>query len=265
MANGLNGMLQGEDSFNKDESIDELQQPGESEGKEPEGKEPEGKEPEGKEKAASLTKQIEELLLAGVPEDEIIAQGYNSNSVRIVAYDLDKAGKRKRPSKAVAKSGGSQMTSVKSMPPEVLVDNLSVPTTVNPEFEKGMKFGMGCMILGVRLAQEMSAIGVQQAKPLVEMAKDMRSGEQSAAKNATVEAAGIAAQHVGQSIIPILQGMDQRLKELETPEVGGEKASNPLAGMMVNMVQNLFKGMMSQMMPGMQDNSPGIGWSKRSE
>ena len=219
----------------------------------------------GQEKAVSLTKQMEQMLMAGIPEDEIIAQGYNANSVRIVAYDLEKSGKRKRPSKAMTKTREGQLTGSKAMAPEALVDSLQVPAGVAPAFEQGMKFGMSCMVLGVRLAQEMSAIGIQQAKPLVEMAKDMRAGEVAAAKSATSEAASVAAEHIQQFIVPVLQSMDGRMNQLEVAQPTS-KSDNPIGTMMAGMIQNMMKGMMGKMMPGMaQDDSPSLNWTRRSE
>jgi len=220
------------------------------------------------EKAAGITKQIETLLLEGVPEDEIISQGFNPNSVRIVAFDLEKTGTRKRPTKAMRTTRNGSAAVTKALPPEALVESMQVPGTVPPSFEQGMKFGMSCIVIGVRLAQEMSAIGIQQAKPLVEMARDMRSGEQAAAKSATIEAAGVAADHVQQSIIPILQNMDTRMREMEierSPHISSD-SDNPLRGMMSGMVENLFKSMASKMAPGMMpDSGPASGWTRRRE
>jgi len=222
--------------------------------------------PEEPEKAAGITKQIETLLLEGAPEDEIISQGFNPNSVRIVAFDLEKAGRRKRPSKALRTTRNGSTAVTKPSPPEALVESMQIPSTVPPPFEQGMKFGMSCIVLGVRLAQEMSSIGVQQAKPLVEMARDMRAGEQAAAKSATIEAAGVAAEHVGQTVVPFMQSMDTRLRELEyeRPPRTTSDPDNPLRGMMSGMVENLFKTMGNKMMPGMMGESgPASGWTRR--
>jgi len=219
-------------------------------------------------KPEGLTKQIESLLLAGVPEDDIVAQGYNPNSIRIVAYDLEKTGRRKRPSKALKTVRNGSAAITKPSPPEALVESMQIPNTVPPSFEQGMKFGMSCIVIGVRLAQEMSSIGVQQAKPLVEMARDMRAGEQAAAKSATIEAAGVAAEHVGQTVVPFMQSMDNRLRELEyeRPARPASDPDNPLRGMMAGMVENLFKTMGNKMMPGMMGESgPASGWSRRKE
>ena len=264
-----------------DEKVPDASLPGEDENLERLARElrgaPEPEFGEGEEEEFPKTKGklIEEGLLGGVSEEELVAQGFNAGSVRIIAFDLEKAGKRKRPVKAKEpkelKTRGEPRMQVfaKGSPPEVLVQAIGIPGQVDPGFESGMKFGMSTLIAGVRIAQELSNIGVQQARPLIEMAKDMRSGEAMAAKTAALEAAADAAGQVQQNIAPFLTGMDARMAGLEKIPRG----ENPLRDMMARMMEPVMQGMMSKMMPGMMggpgmpgpQQGPAPGWQAREE
>ena len=86
---------------------------------------------------------------------------------------------------AVAKKGQS--------PLEQLVQELKLPVMVDGQariFDSGVEYGVRSVLMGVRVAQELSAMGVQQAVPIIKMAQEMRESEGQAAKIIAAELAG---------------------------------------------------------------------------
>jgi hypothetical protein len=73
----------------------------------------------------------------------------------------------------------------KPSPLEVLIQELKVPAIADGQavvFDAGVEYGVRSVLVGVRVAQELSAMGVQQAMPLIKMAQEMRESEAQAAK-----------------------------------------------------------------------------------
>ncbi len=211
---------------------------------------------------------IKWALMHGITEEDLKGGEYgelNPRTVDICAYDLEKEGHRKRhkkekPGKELVPTGGQKglQTFAKGSPPEALIESISIPVEdgEGPIFEKGMKFGMTVLTLGVRVAQELSNMGIQQARPLVEMARDMRAGEAAAAKNAAGEAAMMAAGMVQQSMQPTLSMLAEQGK---TPA-----GADPVKAMMVRTMEPLIQRMMGSVVPGMGNQEP-QGWVRRKE
>lgn len=212
----------------------------------------------------SKTKYTKWALMHGKTESELVAEGFNPRSIDICAQELEKDGHRKRPPRPekpgtevvpTGKPGGMQVFA-KGSPPEAIIEGISLPVMADgqgPLFEKGIKFGASMIVLGVRVAQELSNLGVQQAKPIMEMAKGMREGEAAAAKSAAGEAAMTAAGLVQQNLMPYLANMSK-------PPAG----PNPLQEMMTRLMEPMIQQVISKMVPGSGPATPS-GWSKRSE
>jgi hypothetical protein len=84
------------------------------------------------------------------------------------------------PGTAVASTGKG-----KPSPVEALIQELKIPMLADGEaqvFDAGVEYGVRSVLVGVRVAQELSAMGVQQAMPLIKMAQEMRESEAQAAK-----------------------------------------------------------------------------------
>lgn len=242
----------------------------ESEEKDPKGKVPQEEvpaflldDPPPIEKKGDYTKWA---LMHGVTEEELEEQGFNRRSISICAQELEKEKYRVRPKKPPASTKllppgeKSVHITAKGLSPEGLIEGISIPVEdgEGPIFEKGMKFGMTVLTLGVRVAQELSNMGVQQARPLVEMARDMRSGEAAAAKSAAGEAAMLAAGAVQQSMSPLLA---------QIAEQNRTSGPDPVKGMMVRTMEPLMKNLMGRMLPGMgkQEQGPPEGWVRKTE
>ena len=212
---------------------------------------------------SGVSAEIRAKLLAGATREELENQGYNKNSIRTIASEIKTEKGRKDPVGKPSKDNGGQKLQIfsRGSPPEAIVNSLDVPKDLDGNFEVGMKFGMMSIISGIRIAQELSQIGVQQARPLVEMARDMRSGEAAAARAAAIEAAGDAAGQVQNNLAPFLSQMDSRLSSIEKPRTG-----NPMQDMMVRMMEPIMQQTMQKLMPGMKPGQIGPpGWTTEQE
>lgn len=208
--------------------------------------------PEGK------TNLIKWGLMHGMDEDYLKQEGYNPRSIDICAQELEKAGFRKRPKKqpgttAVTKTGSkSAQIFAKGSPPEALIDALEIPMDGKLEgFDQGMRFGASVIVLGVRIVQELSALGVQQTKPLIDVANSMRQGEALAAKNAAGEAAMEAAGMVRADMMPLIASLQK-----------GTEGPDPVKAMMVRTMEPMIQGMMKTLMPGMPQGDT-MGWTRK--
>jgi len=217
-------------------------------------------------------------LMHGKTEEELVDIGYNKKTVSMAAYDLDKEGYRPRPAKkratkkAVVPTDGTTAAVVeyqkraltsptKATPPEFLIDQIALPLDGGQakNFETGMKFGLRVAVLGVRMAQELGNMGMQQVNPIIAMANAMRQGEAEAAKSAAAEAAILAAGEVRDQMTPILTTLGTK---------GSSAVStDPVKKMLVDMFTPMLQKMFSMVMPGVtgaqQANVPD-GWTRKS-
>lgn len=227
------------------------------------------------EETLSIRKQVEKALLDGVSREELVAMGYNKRTVQTVASEVKtKLQTRKPVGKAVTTTAKGLPIFAKGAPPEAIIEAIEVPDVSDGAgypFEQGIKFGMSLVTLGIRMAQELSGIGVMQAKPLLDMAKSMREGEAVAAKNAAGEAAMEAAGLVQQSLMPLLTN-------IQKSGAGGE--GDPLKAMMVRTMEPIMNKVMggmigklaggtapAQITQGGQPADPNLadGWVRREE
>jgi len=173
-------------------------------------------------------------------------------------------GKQKTPSTALTSQAPSRNLQVfaKGSPPEAIIESISLPIELDGQaegFEKGMKFGMSQLVLAVRIMQELSAIGLQQVRPLIDMTRSVREGEAAAFKGGAEEGAMKAAQAMGSTILPMMS-------EMQTAVINATKGSeaDPMKAMMVRTMEPMMKNLLGRIVPGMRDEPPS-GWSRRSE
>ena len=219
----------------------------------------------------SIRKQVRKRLLEGATRDELLAEGFNKSTISTVASEVKKeTGSHRAIGKAPLTTSKGLPIFAHGSPPEAIIDSISVPDVANGEgvpFEQGIKFGMSLVILGVRVAQELSGIGITQAKPILDMAKSMREGEAMAAKNAGAEAAMEAAGMVRDSMMPMLTNLQRG--------GGGGEGGDPMKKMMVDtmqpIIQRLMGGALGRLAPGAQPpqitagSGEVSGWTHKSE
>ena len=217
----------------------------------------------------SIRKQVRKRLLEGATRDELLAEGFNKSTISTVASEVKKeTGSHRAIGKAPLTTSKGLPVFAKGSPPEAIIDSIEIPDVTDGQgvpFEQGIKFGMSLVILGVRVAQELSGIGITQAKPILDMAKSMREGEAMAAKNAGAEAAMEAAGMVRDSMMPMLTNLQRGS--------GGGEGGDPMKKMMVDtmqpIIQRLMGGALARLAPGKE--APQLaegqvnGWTHRSE
>ena len=208
----------------------------------------------------SVTGQIEILLRNGFMRDEIIDAGFAKRSVETIASKLKtKFGREfgKLPPSAVAKTDPAvrMARAAKGGDMALIMDAIKLPSGDVEDIQKGITFGIGILLLGVRLVQEMSTIGIQQTKPLLDVARTMREGEIAAASKAA-EAAGLAAAAgVAQAIGPEISAIKTKQDALSA--ASGRSSDNPMTDMMVNIMQPYMQQAMAKMMSAFVGNKSG--------
>ena len=110
----------------------------------------------------------------------------------------------------------------KTAPVEQLLQFLRFPKEgLSDGFEDGVHYGINSILIGVRVAQELSRMGIEQATPLIKMAQEMRQAEGAAADRV----AGELAQAV-------LAGNEDLKRSIQQAVVGSSQ--DPMQAMMVN-------------------------------
>jgi hypothetical protein len=212
-------------------------------------------------------------LFHGVSEEDLIAQGKNPNTVRICAQELEKDGYRTRPKKTAKGPGTAvQKSSARGVrvlaggnPPEALIESISFPMdgAMAKTFENGFKAGATMLVLAVRVMQELTAAGVQQAKPIIDMARSMREGETAAAKTAANDAAAESAARVGSFFGPQISSLQGAISDLKA---GGKGETDPINAMIVRTMEPMFQQMMKTFMPNAQfGRGQQGGWTVEEE
>ena len=129
----------------------------------------------------------------------------------------------------------------KQSPLEQLVQELKLPVMVDGQaeiFDSGVEYGVRSVLVGVRVAQELSAMGVQQAVPIIKMAQEMRESEGQAAKIIAAELAG-ATLEGNRDLKAALQQLGSQIQT---------SGPNPMASMMAGVMQPVLGQAMQQMM-----------------
>jgi len=229
----------------------------------------------------SIREQVTRALENGVSEEELVKAGYHKRSVQTIASELrsrQRSNTNLGISHAPARTQSGMPIFAKGTPPEAIIDSIKIPDVTDGQgvsFEQGMKFGLSVAVLGIRMAQELSGIGITQAKPILEMAKSMREGEAIASKTAAGQAAAEAAGQVQDALMPYLMNL-QNSKE-------ASPAGNPMQSMMIKTFQPIIQQVMSRAMTSLAPGAtpagipaPGEttpdngsespeGWKRRSE
>ena len=142
-------------------------------------------------------------------------------------------------------SATKELVSVKPLPIENLIRGLNLPDVTNGTrevFDAGVEYGMKSILIGVRIAQELSKMGIEQATPIIKMAQEMRQAEGQAAQAAAQEAAREAATQVAAYF-------DQK-----KPSVAS--TSSPMEEMIARMMETTLNRLMSKMFPSGTAEAP---------
>jgi hypothetical protein len=132
-----------------------------------------------------------------------------------------------------------EIVSVRPQPIENLIRGLNLPQVTDGTkeiFDAGVEYGMKSILIGVRVAQELSKMGIEQATPIIKMAQEMRQAEGQAAQTAAQEAARETAAQVAAYF-------DQKKPDIaSTP--------SPMEGLMARVLESTLSSLMSKLFPG---------------
>ncbi len=183
--------------------------------------------------------------------DELLrAEGLNPDNIRPYKSKRRKElVKQQKTSTAVTRTGGQ-------LSAEAIVDNLAWPTSVNgevdPAFVAGMRYEAMNVIRGIRMAQELNKMGLEQAKPVIEMAKEMRAAEGPAAQIIAAQLGQVTMQS-NQQIISAIQGLAAAQGQSQPAEV------NPMMKTMADAMQPFLAQTMQQLFSGIFKAGPQPG------
>lgn len=123
-----------------------------------------------------VREEIRSFFLQGYSQKEIVDMDYAKSTVSEVKAEMEEKGE------LPLAFDNRKLVPMKEQPLEAIVENIEFPAMNCREFKRTARFVLSLVVLGVRLTQELSTIGIQQGKPVIEMAKEMRHSENQAAQ-----------------------------------------------------------------------------------
>lgn len=215
-------------------------------------------------------KEVEERLLEAGSEEELKTihktlklEGVPDGTITAIMTRLRKKGQLIFVTALTERGEGTKPLAV-----EAIINEMKLPIIVNGEarvFDAGVGYGMRALIAGVRLAQELSQMGIAQARPVILMATEMRKAE------------GMSAQEAGQRAAEdALAGAIQYMSE-NKGKVDIATVPNPMMGIMARAMEpamtqafgkmfGAFGGQPTQQ-SGQAPTGAGLppGWSDKSQ
>ena len=152
-------------------------------------------------------------------------------------------------SKSPAKTGSLDAAIEKLLVPEIPEQFNGASQIYWAGFNKGVSYGVDTILAGIRAAQELSALGISQATPIIKMAQEMRQAEGQAAQ----EIAGQLAQvnmETNQQVLSAINAL------AASQGKGQPAATNPMMEMMVESMKPQLQQVMSQALSGMFMGTP---------
>ena len=143
-----------------------------------------------------------------------------------------------------------QRSLMRAQPLEVLIRENRLPAIVDGSaevFDAGVEYGMKSILIGVRVAQELSKMGIDQAGPIIKMAQEMRQTEGQVAKET-----GVA---MGETIAGrMFDFMEQRLPQ----KADIATVPNPMQALMARTMETVVNRMTNTMLGGSPGPTPGL-------
>jgi len=191
------------------------------------------------------TEYIRRRLLEAESEEEleeICQQLKGEADVAAGSVDAEKSKLKKKGAFQFGQEASKAVTASKQMPVEALINELSLPPMVNGTrhiFNSGVEYGMKSILIGVRVAQELSKMGIDQATPIIKMAQEMRQTEGQVARDT-----GLA---MGETIAgKLFDFIEQRLPQ--KPDIA--QTPNPMKGLMARTMETMMSRLMGMAFGG---------------
>lgn len=139
---------------------------------------------------------------------------------------------------------------MKAQPIEALIKETRLPQIVNGTaevFDAGVEYGMKSILIGVRVAQELSKMGIDQASPIIKMAQEMRQTEGQVAKETGMV--------MGETIAGrMFDFMEQKLPQKSDIAM----APDPMRGLVARTMETIMNQMTGRMFGGGVGPTPGL-------
>jgi len=134
------------------------------------------------------TQYIDQRLLEARSEEELeeICRELKAEpGIAAGSVDAEKSKLKKKGAFQFKPQTTKAVVTAKALPIEALINDLYLPPIVDGTrqvFDSGVAYGMKSILIGVRVAQELSKMGIDQATPIIKMAQEMRQTEGQVAK-----------------------------------------------------------------------------------
>lgn len=192
--------------------------------------------------------EIRTLFLQGNTQKEIVEAGYAKSTVSEVKAEMEERGE------LPLTSDNRRLVPLRELPLEAIVENIEFPDVSCRDFKKTARFVLSLVVLGVRLTQELSTIGIQQGKPVIEMAKEMRQSEYQAAQALAEQIAANMAQANTELLSAIRQQRAGSASPME--QLFADLLRQPLM-QLLSRTMGMFTG---QAQPGISSSPNQPGW-----
>jgi len=149
---------------------------------------------------------------------------------------------------AVIKHGDSSLQTQdgEPMPIEEITKWMKLPEVTDGNkaaFDSGVDYATRMIIGGVRIAQELSRMGVAQASPIIKMAQEMDRAKGESAR----DAGAAAAEEMAQQLVGYLGPKFDQLGEAAKPQkVDIATVKNPMGGVMARNMERIVDRMFDQ-------------------
>lgn len=139
----------------------------------------------------------------------------------------------------------------KALPTEALISQMRLPRIADGAaevFDAGVEYGMKSILIGVRVAQELSKMGIDQAVPIIKMAQEMRQTEGQVAKETGLAMGGEIAGR-------LFDYMDQKFPQ-QRPDIA--QAPDPMKGLMARTMETILNQITGMMFGSQVGPTPGL-------
>jgi hypothetical protein len=199
------------------------------------------------------TQYIRDRLLAARSEvelEEICMQLKSEPDVNPGSVDAEKSRLKKKGAFQFKSEPLREAAVTKPQPVEALIRELRLPQIVDGTreiFDAGVEYGMKSILVGVRVAQELSKMGIDQATPIIRMAQEMRQTEGQVAKET-----GMA---MGETLAgKLFDYMEQKLPQ--KPDIA--TAPEPMKGLIARTMETVINQLTGMILGGQVGPTPGF-------
>jgi len=205
------------------------------------------------EKEEGKTQYIRKRLLEATSEEElneICTELKAEPDVAAGSVDAEKSKLKKRGAFQFKPQTSKALSVSKPLPVEALIEELVLPPMVDGTrhiFDSGVDYGMKSILIGVRVAQELSKMGIDQAGPIIRMAQEMRQTEGQVAKETGMV--------MGETIASkMFDYIEQRLPQ----KADIATVQDPMKGLMARTMETMMNQLTGMAFGGQVGPTPGL-------